>query len=658
MSNNRRRTGEGRASDQLGRIRTSARSSRVVGSGEGREKEEAPGPDQLAAAAMKHAGRAGSAVAGGTQALARYADHDDEDDLIDSGGDAAEGAFRRPAGWLRPRRSAGSLGSRDGDPSDRDGDGVEDFDENDVDPHGQGPRRARLDPDSSELVQEPLVDPLDEDQLTQARGPRPTARGQRPGSRAPRKAGRGAPHDPTKRAAAGSNLANPVNGGTIGVRGGSRAGARTAGIFARTRSSAGTAKSVSGVGASASRGAAAVARAAQQIAAAVRAIASAVAAFVATTPMLAIIAAVVATVIALISIVSSFIPAIHHETTQQQTGTCGIGTVDMPPEARPWMEKAAQTSGLPVDYLAAIARRESDFRPDIFADDSNGGTWGLFQINRAIWSEVYPQGDNPGGTPGGITDPMIHAEYGGIYFKNRLETVRTMQQNNPDAAYARLPELEALVIAHNAGEGNLQKYPNIPTITQGYLAEVRESFQAGACPPEGEGGGAGGIQPPAGEVLAPWPAELEGSMTSGARYGNYPSGSPHYGYDISGPEGWPIHNICDGTVAAIDINPAYANTNAQGVSGSTNYLWIDCGNNVYMGYAHWYADDLNSDLQVGQEVGAGTLLATEGNQGNSSGSHLHLQISTVGSTDYSSSVTTDPSAYLDQFGISLPSPGY
>lgn len=332
-------------------------------------------------------------------------------------------------------------------------------------------------------------------------------------------------------------------------------------------------------------------------------------------------------------------------------GTCGTGNIDVPAEARPWMKKAAEASGLPEAYLSAIARQESDFRPALFAMDSNGGTWGLFQINREEWHRFYPQGDNPGGTPHGITDPMIHAEYGGKYLKARYEHVKKLQAKNPDTEWGKLPPLDALVIAHNAGEGNLMKYPSIPSITRKYLANIRQWFTAGPCP-DGQGPE---IRPPIGKLVSPIPANVSGVVMT-ASYPRYPSGGAHYGVDLAkgGDGSWTIQSICDGTVVAVKVNPAYANSNAAGVRGSTNYVWVDCGNRVYIGYGHFYARQLNPAIKAGVRIGAGTPLFPQGNQGNSRGSHLHLQISTVASMEYSSSATVHPATYLAKFGVILP----
>lgn len=167
---------------------------------------------------------------------------------------------------------------------------------------------------------------------------------------------------------------------------------------------------------------------------------------------------------------------------------CGTSSTKVPQHAVAWMEEAERTSGIPAAWFAAITDRESDFRPHLFADDKNGGTWGLFQINREEWASVHPDATTEQtGTPPGITDPMTHAHYGGIYFKNRLAVVQKLKEDNPDAEFAQLSDLDALVIAHNGGEGSLKKYPKLSKITREYLAEIQAAYNPQPCttPPGG-----------------------------------------------------------------------------------------------------------------------------------------------------------------------------
>lgn len=175
---------------------------------------------------------------------------------------------------------------------------------------------------------------------------------------------------------------------------------------------------------------------------------------------------------------------------------CGTSTVNVPQQAVPWMAEAEKTSGIPAAWFAAIASRESDFRPNLFAMDRNGGTWGLFQLNREEWSKVYPYAAAFGaGTPLGITDPMIHSHYAGIYFKNRLATVQKMKANHPEKEFAKLPDLEALAVAHNAGEGTLQAYPHIDRMVMDYLKEIQSVYTPQPCnaPPAPPGPGNSGL---------------------------------------------------------------------------------------------------------------------------------------------------------------------
>lgn len=105
----------------------------------------------------------------------------------------------------------------------------------------------------------------------------------------------------------------------------------------------------------------------------------------------------------------------------------------------------------------------------------------------------------------------------------------------------------------------------------------------------------------------------------------YSSGRYHGAVDYSGFNS-KFKSACTGTIDQIKINPTYPNSNAEGVSGSTNYLWVNCGGGIRMGYAHFYKRDLPSTLKVGTKVRAGQDLIQVGNQGNSSGRHLHFQV--------------------------------
>ena len=157
----------------------------------------------------------------------------------------------------------------------------------------------------------------------------------------------------------------------------------------------------------------------------------------------------------------------------------------IPAAARGWVAIAHQACpDLPPSYVAAMMAQESGFRPDAYADDSNGGTWGLLQVNASIWLNAYGAPWNADRNGNGIWDikePAIHSAVGGRYLCARLAGVRAIRAKHPDWASTReLPELDALVVAHNAGEGRLRSYPSIPSVTARYIQDVRAHMAAWA----------------------------------------------------------------------------------------------------------------------------------------------------------------------------------
>ena len=164
--------------------------------------------------------------------------------------------------------------------------------------------------------------------------------------------------------------------------------------------------------------------------------------------------------------------------------TPGLGgplssSAPVPAAARVWVAIThAACPVLPAPFIAAVMAQESGFRPDAYADDKNGGTWGLLQVNASIWQNAYGAPWSADLTAHGVwdvEDPEIHAAVGGKYLCGRLDGVRRIRAAHPDWASTReLSELDALVIAHNAGESRLESYPTIPAITAQFILNVRE----------------------------------------------------------------------------------------------------------------------------------------------------------------------------------------
>jgi hypothetical protein len=170
------------------------------------------------------------------------------------------------------------------------------------------------------------------------------------------------------------------------------------------------------------------------------------------------------------------------------TCTPGLGgplssSAPVPAAARLWVAIThAACPLLPEPFIAAVMAQESGFRPDAYADDSNGGTWGLFQVNASIWQNAYGAPWSADLNVNGVwdvKDPEIHAAVGGKYLCGRLDGVRRIRAAHPVWASTReLSELDALVIAHNAGESRLESYPTIPAITAQFILNVRERMAA------------------------------------------------------------------------------------------------------------------------------------------------------------------------------------
>lgn len=151
----------------------------------------------------------------------------------------------------------------------------------------------------------------------------------------------------------------------------------------------------------------------------------------------------------------------------------------VPVAARRWVSMTqAACPVLPATFIAAVMMQESGFRPDAYADDKNGGTWGLFQLNASIWKNAYGapwDADLNFNGVWDVKDPEIHAAVAGKYLCGRLAGVERIRATHPGWASTReLGELDGLVIAHNAGEGRLESYPDIPVITSRFIMNVRE----------------------------------------------------------------------------------------------------------------------------------------------------------------------------------------
>lgn len=109
-------------------------------------------------------------------------------------------------------------------------------------------------------------------------------------------------------------------------------------------------------------------------------------------------------------------------------------------------------------------------------------------------------------------------------------------------------------------------------------------------------------------------------------------GRVHQGIDIANVSGTPIYAAMDGTV--VEAGPA---------SGFGNWVVIrhDGGEVTVYGHMRDY------NVAAGQRVKAGQQIAAIGNEGESTGPHLHFEVKPDGVTQ------TDPQAWFEQQGITV-----
>ncbi|SOC49035.1 Peptidase family M23 [Blastococcus aggregatus] len=111
-------------------------------------------------------------------------------------------------------------------------------------------------------------------------------------------------------------------------------------------------------------------------------------------------------------------------------------------------------------------------------------------------------------------------------------------------------------------------------------------------------------------------------------------GTMHYGLDLAAPLGTPIYAASDGVVLK-----------AGRASGYGNAVYIqDADGNVHIyGHMRYYS------VTAGDIVHAGDQIAKVGNEGQSTGPHLHYEIHRGGMTGK----PTDPKVWLADRGVSL-----
>ncbi len=69
-----------------------------------------------------------------------------------------------------------------------------------------------------------------------------------------------------------------------------------------------------------------------------------------------------------------------------------------------------------------------------------------------------------------------------------------------------------------------------------------------------------------------------------------------------------------------------SSTTPNSNGGTTNMLTVTANDGIQMKYGHFWQKDVPASLKIGAWVTAGQYLFPVGNQGNSTGYHLHFEV--------------------------------
>ncbi len=275
------------------------------------------------------------------------------------------------------------------------------------------------------------------------------------------------------------------------------------------------------------------------------------------------------------------------------------------------VQKAALTCpGITAPLLAAQLEAESGWNPNAV---SPAGAQGLAQFIPDTWLGEGIDGDGDG-----VRDPFNPADAiaSQASFMCKLLAPVSTEKNLTGEP------IDLAVAGYNAGLGAVQAYRGVPPYpeTQSYVVHIRQLLAKYADP---------AASPLAGGPAGKWVRPIQGApITSGFgdRWGRL-----HAGVDLGAPIGTPIVAASSGTVLA-----------AGAAAGFGQWVKLQHAGNITTVYGHisrWA-------VTVGQAITAGQLIAFSGNEGHSTGPHLHFEVR-------SKDQPVDPVPFLSARGVSL-----
>ncbi|WP_459162975.1 M23 family metallopeptidase [Bounagaea algeriensis] len=209
--------------------------------------------------------------------------------------------------------------------------------------------------------------------------------------------------------------------------------------------------------------------------------------------------------------------------------------------------------------------------------------------------------------PGSVRLLALQQPSDGGFELQRLVKSKAVQQERERAEAERRAEQQRQAQAQRRAEQQRQAQAEQRAAAEQQAAAEQSSAQQGSA-----------------EFVKP--AEGELTSTYGMR-----GGSMHNGIDLANSIGTPIHSVAAGEV--INAGPA---------SGFGQWVRVQHDDGTITVYGH--VDSFT--VSVGQQVEAGEQIATMGNEGQSTGPHLHFEVIEDGSK-------IDPQPWLEERGITV-----
>ncbi|MDX5961849.1 peptidoglycan DD-metalloendopeptidase family protein [Rhodococcus opacus] len=289
----------------------------------------------------------------------------------------------------------------------------------------------------------------------------------------------------------------------------------------------------------------------------------------------------------------------------------------------PWFQKAGNIcAGIKSPTLAALYSVENGFRYGATAPVSRDGARGPGQFMPGTWVRYGKDADGDGRA--NILDVGDSVMASGHLLCDMFLEIEGWKEQGVVAG----DTLDMAIAGYNAGIGAVRKSGGIPyglpdyeNQTKPYVARIRAiegQFEWLLSPPNN---------------LPGIGAQIFGQApTSGLITSIFGDGRGHEGIDIANTIGAPIVSVADGEV--INAGPA------QGFG-----LWVRIRHDD--GTVTTYGHNNGNLVAVGERVSAGQQIATVGNRGNSTGPHLHFEVTLP------SGLKVDPEKWLQLGGRSL-----